>query len=224
MNLSNLMEMKASDVQRFLERNFPINNLAHSKRNYESIFGVNDATYVVAKTVDGKIVKCPAYSCWSSMISRCCNERTKERKPTYSEIYVCDEWRYFSSFLSWWKSNQVDGWQIDKDLTSDSGIYSPDTCVFVPGWLNKFTSSSKAKRGNLKIGVYLCKQTGKFRAKCGNPISGKVESIGRFSSEDEAHLSWMKRKKEIALDLKGAMDSIDNRIYQRVIKIIDGAN
>lgn len=59
-----------------------------------------------------------------------------------------------------------------------------------------------------------------FRSQCGNPQTRKHEHLGYFYSRSDAHAAWKKRKLEIALDMKQEMDSIDKRIYERVVEII----
>ncbi|HHQ4679035.1 TPA: hypothetical protein ACSP3E_002327, partial [Aeromonas veronii] len=75
-------------------------------------------------------------------------------------------------------------------------VYSPNNCIFIPGWLNKFITDSKGTRGKYPIGVYFDRESSKFRAKCNNPVTKKVESIGRFDSPDKAHAAWKRRKLE----------------------------
>ena len=119
--------------------------------------------------------------------------------------------------------NQVDGWQVDKDLLSDAGIYSPETCIFVPQWLNLLTTDSGASRGKWPIGVSYHDGASRFRAQCRNPITRKGEHLGLFTTPEEAHLAWLKRKLELAIELKPKMDEIDLRIYPRVIEIINNS-
>ena len=185
--------------------------------------GVNDATYCTQPAIDGKQVMCPAYKAWKNMFKRVYSAKFHASRPTYSDVKVCDEWLTFMSFRKWWLENQVDGWQIDKDILSDAACYSPDTCLFVPAWLNLFTTDCGSARGEWPIGVCLDKKSGKFRAKCCNPITKKQESLGYFCAPEEANLAWMARKLELALELKPSMDEIDLRIYPRVADIINNA-
>ena len=63
-------------------------------------------------------------------------------------------------------------------------------------------------------------RTGKFTSYINNPLSGKKETLGSFELEIEAHNKWMERKIEIAGEMKEIMDSIDERIYGRVVELI----
>lgn len=181
--------------------------------------GVNDADYVVESIINGRRVRCPAYMAWKRVLERCYSAKYHSRCPTYIGVEVCDEWLTFMTFRKWWVENQVDGWQMDKDLLSDDRIYSPDTCIFVPAWLNTFTVGSGAARGGLPIGVSFEKRVGKFQARCRHPF-GRQKHLGNFSTPDEAHAAWLARKLEIANELKHLMDDIDARIFPRVIEII----
>ena len=182
--------------------------------------GVNDATYCTQPAIDGKRVMCPAYRAWKNMFKRVYSAKFHASRPTYSDVKVCDGWRSFSNFRSWWLDHHVDGWHIDKDLLSDDGVYSPEACLFVPAWLNLFTTDSGAARGAYQIGVCFHKQSGRFEAKCSNPITKKREHLGLFDTPEAANLAWRTRKLELALELKPKMDSIDLRIYHRVVEII----
>ena len=184
-------------------------------------FGINDADYVTQPKINGKQVVCDAYKAWSGMLMRCYSKSYQLKKPKYAGVIVCEEWRRFMSFRAWWLTHSVDGWHLDKDLISDSRVYSPDTCVYVPSWLNNFTSSCEASRGEYPIGVALAKDVGKLRASVMNTITGVNEFLGYFSTPDSAHRAWKSRKLEIALELKQKMDDIDARIYPRVVEIIN---
>ena len=181
--------------------------------------GVNDADYVVWSIINGRRVRCPANSSWMRMLTRCYSAKFHHRSPTYIGVKVCDEWLSFMAFRKWWVENQVDGWHMDKDVLSDDRIYSPDTCIFVPAWLNTFTIDSWAARGEWPIGVCFDRRRRKFGSRCRHPF-GKREHLGYFSTPEEAHAAWLARKLEMAHELKNLMDDVDTRIFQRVIEII----
>jgi hypothetical protein len=183
-------------------------------------FGINDADYPVTRVIGGREVSCRAYKAWKNMIERSYSQKFHARCPTYVGVSVCEEWRSFMAFRSWWVENHVDGWQLDKDLLSDCGVYSPETCIYIPGWLNKFTIGRNSKRGEWPIGVSFDKRRKRYKAACRNPLSGKGESLGLFRNPIDAHQAWVSRKIEIADTIKSRMDSIDVRIHPRVIEII----
>jgi hypothetical protein len=215
--------MSGKEQTLWLEENTELSRRSESQRGLVRGLGVNDSHYCSHTIIDGVKVVCPAYHAWERMLERSYSDKYHAKRPTYSGVTVCDEWKNFCAFRAWWIKNQVDGWQIDKDLLSDSGAYSPEVCVFVPAWLNSFTTDCGASRGEWPIGVCYKKGVGRFRALCGNPISKKQDHLGYFNTPEKAHLAWLTRKLELALELKPKMDSIDPRIYPRVVEIIHNA-
>ena len=187
-------------------------------------FGVNDADYVVSSIVDGKRVKCLAYRAWQNMIKRCYSEKYQERWTTYIGVTVCDEWRSFMKFREWWLENHVDGWHLDKDLLTDNRQYSPDSCIYVPAWLNCFNLDSGASRGQCPIGVSYHIRDKSFVSLCCNPKTGRREHLGYFKTKEPARIAWMSRKIELAAQMKADMDAIDKRIYPRAVEIIKRAS
>ena len=63
---------------------------------------------------------------------------------------------------------------------------------------NLFVTAHDASRGDYPVGVNLHKPTGKYQARCRNPFTGKKEHLGLFSTPEEAHEAWRKRKHELA--------------------------
>lgn len=205
-----------------LENNAALSGRSESQRGLVQGVGINDATYRTMPTVEGGKVMCPAYSAWAAMLKRAYSNKYHEKNTTYKCVNVCDEWRSFMSFRGWWIENQVDGWQIDKDLISDSRCYSPEECTFVPRWLNVF-ANRRASSDNHKTGAHLRKDIGRFMSYCKNPFTGKLESLGHFDDALSAHNAWLSRKLEFSERLKPLMDEIDERIYPRIVDIINCA-
>lgn len=183
-------------------------------------FGINDADYAVSPRINGRQSMCAAYSAWKGMIARAYSKKFHARYPTYSGVAVCEEWRSFMRFKAWWIDNHVDGWHLDKDLLTHSRTYSPESCLYVPSWLNLFTIDCGAARGVWPVGVSRDNRTKRFQARCRNPSTGMEEYLGYFGTKEEAHGKWLERKLQIAFEFKVEMDAIDERIYCRVIDII----
>lgn len=220
MNIEKWKSMSSLGQTIWLEENAELSRRSESQRGLVRGVGINDATYCVATGIDGKKVVCPCYAAWSNMLERAYGAKYHAEYPTYSGVVVCDEWHSFMAFRKWWINHHVDCFALDKDILSDDGVYSPATCLFVPSWLNSFTTDCGSARGEWPIGVCLDKKSGKFRAKCCNPITKKQESLGYFCAPEEANLAWMARKLELASELKSSMDEINQRIYRRVVEII----
>ena len=188
--------------------------------------GINDADYVVEKRktircVDGKIKHkrvwiCPFYRTWNNMLKRCYSAKYQDRQPTYRGCSVSEEWKRFSNFRAWMEEQDWEGMQLDKDLLFEGNkVYSEDSCVFVTRLVNSFTTDSAASRGEWMIGVYWHKGTSKFRSLCCNPFTKKQEHLGLFTSEQEAHKEWTKRKLELAKEL--AAIQTDPRVAQALV-------
>lgn len=182
--------------------------------------GVNGKLAFDVGYYDGNDKSAQAYKSWYKMLMRCYCEKYLAKRPTYKGVTVCKEWLIFSNFKLWHDSNSVDGWQLDKDLLSDSHQYNEESCLFVPPWLNTFMVDCGSSRGDSPIGVCFVKSRGMYQAQCRDNISGSRGFIGRFKTKTEAHRAWVDRKTELAFMLKDNMDAIDKRIYYRVINKI----
>lgn len=172
--------------------------------------GINDADYTVKLyeyviNESGERVKkwfwrCPYYTRWQSMLSRCYSVKYHERHPSYIDCEVCEEWKTFSNFKEWMSSQKWEGKCLDKDLkVKFNKIYSPDTCLFVETEVNNFVLDKESARGQWPLGVYYHKPTKKFIARCSNSTSRKQEHLGYFDTPEEAHEAWKKRKRELCL-------------------------
>lgn len=207
----------------WMEHNLPANKASLAQRKLVCGVATNDAQYRVSIELHGKKMICPSYSDWVCMITRAYSASAIRRNSSYIHSSVCSDWLLFSRFRSWWMKNHVDGWQLDKDILSDSKTYSPDTCIFVPQWINVFASSMRKTARNSLIGAGYSKRDGVFAARCMNPLTGVNEYLGTFTNEHGAHESWRSRKMSIANELKSDFDKIDERIYPSIIKMIDEA-
>ena len=171
--------------------------------------GINDTDYNVYEyeNVDSKhkiVWQCPFYRTWMSMLARCYSEKFQSRQPTYKGCSVCEEWLTFSTFKKWMEQQDWENKQLDKDLLKEGNkIYSPEYCIFVDRKINTFVIDSGASRGEYLIGVclYMQKDGIKFQSHCSNPFTRKLEYLGLFTNELDAHLVWKKRKHELACQL-----------------------
>lgn len=216
--------MTGISLSNYLMKTHASTEYSHKRRKLIHGVGINDATYNVTAYLDGKRVLCPAYRSWSDMIARGYSKKLKTDHPTYIGVVVCDEWLSFMCFRSWWVSNHIDGWHLDKDLLKyNNKVYSPDTCVYVPQHINKLITDHRLARGEYKIGVSFCRKSKKYIARCWSQISGRREYLGFFATEEEAYEAWLKKKLDSVDFLKSDMDSINKSIYENVLKIIKRA-
>ena len=189
--------------------------------------GVNDLGYRVhvreelpkngGKKIRKSVFRCKYYTVWRDMLTRCYSKKYLESYPTYIGTSVCSEWLYATAFKKWMEKQDWHGKCLDKDIiVPGSKLYSPDTCAFVLNATNLFVTARDASRGEYPIGVHLYKHTGKYQALCQNIFTGKNEHLGYFSTPEEAHEVWRKRKHELA-QLVAATES-DPRVVEALKK------
>ena len=189
--------------------------------------GVNDLSYKVqineevtksgGKRILKSVFKCKYYAAWTRMLQRCYSKKYLDSNPTYIGTSVCSEWLSATAFKKWMEEQDWREKCLDKDIIAPgSKLYSPETCAFVLNATNLFVIARDACRGDYPIGVSLCKSTGKYIAKCGNIFTGKQEHLGLFSTPEEAHEAWRKRKHELA-QLVAATES-DPRVVEALKK------
>ena len=213
--------MNKVELSLFIEANYPATATSIAQRKPLLGIGANDAHYMTTPKANGARLLDPAYRAWVNMMSRAYDPKFHAVNQTYVGVTVCSEWHYFSAFRQWWLDNYRDDGQLDKDLlVVGNKEYGPDVCIYIPSMLNSFTTDCGASRGELPIGVSFCKQTGKYRSNCNNPITGKKRNLGRFNTPEEAHEAWLKCKLSLAEQLKTDMDAIDLRIYNNAVSII----
>ena len=189
--------------------------------------GVNDLPYRVqikewvtengGKRIRKLVFQCKYYEVWKDMLKRCYSEKFLESKPSYIGTSVCSEWLYASAFKKWMEQQDWHGKCLDKDIIAPgSKLYSPETCAFVLKATNSFVIASDAIRGEYPTGVSLSKGKGKYIARCKNPFTRKREHLGYFSTPQDAHEAWRKRKHELA-QLVAAKES-DPRVVEALKK------
>lgn len=184
---------------------------------------INDAEYTtrIAKRVGSKtfdVWVCPYFSRWKHVLNRCLSQKFKSKNPTYRDCEICSDWLLFSNFKKWMEKQDWQGKELDKDiLIQGNKTYCPEACVFIDSMVNTFINSQESSRGSSMIGTSLVKATGKFRARCRNPLTGESEYIGNFDKEEDASKAWRARKLEIAIQL--AATQSDHRVAKALISM-----
>lgn len=175
-------------------------------------FGINDADYKVCAGKSGK--PCPYYVRWSKMLNRCYNPYYLNKKRTYIDCYVCDEWLKFSNFKAWMEKQDWQGRHLDKDILIEGNkIYSPETCAFVLPATNNFILIT----GNTKdenVGACYDKRSRKWL--CEISINGKTKKLGGYNTEEEALAVYRKAKYERTLVV--CKNETDSRVKEALIK------
>lgn len=186
-------------------------------KNIKLVFdwGVNDVNYVTekrqcviqpcGKELQKLVWRCHYYADWKDMLRRAYDHKYHMTRPTYENCKICEEWRYFSNFIKWVDSQPNKDWRncsLDKDLLGNGKLYSPDTCVYLPSYLNSFISI-KSKKGTCLTGVHyigssLQTKLKPYRALCRDPFNLRKPHVGYYSTELEAHKAWQAKKHEYA--------------------------
>lgn len=184
-----------------------------------SVFGVGIKGLESTRDENSEVLD--SYKCWQSMLCRCYSAKFQEKYPTYKNCYVSDEWLYYPNFKKWYDTNyyEIDNKtsEIDKDvLVKGNKIYSADTCIFVPKFINTLFIKCQKSRGKLPIGVYYNKKDKKYRAQLSVFKDGKktIKYLGNFDTTDEAFRVYKQAKedyiKKIADEYK---DEIPTELY-----------
>ena len=163
------------------------------------------------------------YRKWSNMLMRCYEPYTINKRPTYIDCYVCDEWHSFQNFASWFEENMYEcnneRIELDKDiLIKGNKIYSPNTCLLVPQRINTLIIKCNKSRGEFPIGVSWHKTMNKFCAYC-TKESKKQIHLGYYDTVEDAFTAYKSFKenyiKEVADEYK---DIIPTKLYDALCK------
>ena len=186
---------------------------------FPSLFGIGFIGVGKFKPFDknGKHTKC--YTAWMQMLRRCYDSKYQETHQTYKGCTVCEEWHNFQVFAEWYYKHfyeiECQIMNLDKDiLYKGNKIYSADTCVFVPQFINKLFVKCDKARGNLPIGV----------SKNGNNFMANVTKdkepiyLGTYTTANEAFQAYKRAKeqyiKEVAENYKLL---IPHELYEAMI-------
>lgn len=183
-------------------------------------------------SINGKKTKC--YKTWQSMLERCYDPYYLNKRPTYIDCYVCDEWLCFQNFCKWFYKNyyEVEGeiMCLDKDiLYKGNKIYSPENCIFVPNRINILFVKSDKSRGDYPIGVCWHKNANKFMAYChilNKNNKTEARYLGLYKTSKEAFLVYKQFKenyiKQIADEYKDLIPKeLYNAMYRYEVEIDD---
>lgn len=187
--------------------------------------GINDANYPVHKCTElpregGKRkqlkVTCPYYSRWRDMLRRCYSPEYQEKRPTYKDCRVCEEWLTFTYFRAWMETQDWEDKHLDKDLLIPGNkIYSPETCIFIDAKLNYFALECNKSRGSWPIGVHYHKRVKKFSANCRSYFEDKALHLGYYEKPEEAHAAWLAFKLEQAKEIAKTLE--DPRLAKALV-------
>lgn len=150
--------------------------------------GINDMRGKV-ETGKGSI-----YQKWSSMIKRCYCEHYVKGKPTYLFVEVERGWLRLSNFYEWASQYKgVSQLTLDKDIYGTGYLYSPESCMFVPNYINGFFLGMDSPR------KFTWKDwLNKWEVSVSNPTEGlgrgQEAYIGVYSTKAEALETYKETK------------------------------
>lgn len=185
--------------------------------------GINDDTSIHTNKQESV-----AYRKWRTMLARCYSDSYKSKQGTYKDCKVCDEWLTFSNFKKWHDENYMANYELDKDiLTKGNKIYSPETCSYIPKFINTILLSCWKVRGELPIGVV--RHGDKFVAQMSTySQKGRYGYIGTFDTIDEAFDAYKQAKeahiKKVAqeyFDAGKITENVYNALMNYKIEITD---
>lgn len=166
------------------------------------------------------------YRAWYNMRERCTSRKLKEKYPTYIGVSASAEFKNFTLFHQWWYSQlgyDLPNVELDKDLLNKGNkVYSPETCLLIPKFVNMFLVKRDAARGDCMIGVdkkgaYKNGDT-RYRTRVSeyDPTTGKsvLKHLGYFHNELDAFHVYKSAKEAIA---KKYADYLSGKVDSRVI-------
>lgn len=185
--------------------------------NRKKVFGIGINDYELPVVKNGKTLE--SYTRWHNVLQRCFGDKWKEKKPTYKDCTICEEWLHFSNFKKWYDENGKEGYHVDKDiLVKGNKVYSPETCCCVPPRINAILINRTNDRGNYPIGV--CKKGEHFTGSV-SVGNGKLIYTGWYDTPQEAFLAYkaMKEKliKEVAQEYYNKGE-ITERVYDALMR------
>lgn len=203
---------------------------AHGNKKLIYGVGINDADYVVhgrdhlplGSKLETTYWRCPYYYAWLGILRRCFHRGKRDKYySSYEGVTISKEWLIFSNFRAWAEDKYFKGYQIDKDLlNTNSDLYSPRTCCYIPSWLNSAIRENAKGRGEYPLGVSLIENRralgykNQFMSSC-KDLSGKKKYLGYFALPEEAHYKWQEFKVGVITDyLQRYLDEdiVDERV------------
>lgn len=133
-----------------------------------------------------------AYKNWYRILSRCYDEKLRDKHPTYLGCTMSEYFLTYTNFKEWYVSQpywDADGYVLDKDLlVKGNKVYSPETCCFIPTAINSLLTTTGKNRGKLPIGVRLAKGGVRYQSDIGK--NGKNYYLGTYDTINEAFNSY----------------------------------
>lgn len=150
---------------------------------------------------------CPVVNLWRGIVQRCSSFKFKEKNPTYIECDLDQRWVRFSGFKAWYDMNFQEGLELDKDVLFEGNkVYGPDTCAFVPQFINSLILVAVKNKSPIMMGVSYLNKTRDMKQELQKPYYAKVsykdksKSLGTFGTKEEAHKAWQIGKANVIFE------------------------
>lgn len=152
------------------------------------------------------------YFIWKDMEKRCYDPKCPAYK-NYGQlgVTVSEEFKRYSYFHNWYINNCNNDFslEIDKDCLSDSiKIYSPSTCILIPGDINTFIST-------LGKGIYITK----YNTFCVR-LRRKLQKENKNFKTIEEAINYKKSKDLEYIQLLLAQYSLSDDIQEKLINYV----
>lgn len=147
--------------------------------------------------VDGRGKHTKSYSVWASFIGRCTgshnNKQVLTRSPTYDGVLLDPRWVKYSGYKKFHDAKYVEGYALDKDLrVFGNKTYGPDTCAFVPRYINNLLIDRRNHRGKYPLGVTYIKRQNSFAVQMSKYGNSKVTKY--FKDPETASRFYLRAK------------------------------
>lgn len=157
------------------------------------------------------------YYKWTSMIQRCYDDLCKSKNLAYAGCFVFPAWLFYSEFELWCLQRLHKGLDLDKDIICfGNKQYSPETCAFVPRYVNLICVTRSNLKGNYPLGVVRYDNGYDLKKPYQAQGSGGTKRyLGYFSTPEDAHRAWQLNKIEViqsVIDRYRLEESFDNRV------------
>lgn len=184
--------------------------------------GRNDADYNVYRLINGERYMCPFYSRWKGMLERCYGKRYGHSS-AYVDCKVDERWLSFMAFREWMQERPWKGNHLDKDLLRPGDkMYSPDTSVFIPAWLNNLLHDGHGSFRGLPTGVSIMRNKDRPYMVRIWTMEGRRAFLGSYATADDAHAAWKEAKSRVvleAVDRYRLTEQHDERVCDALIDI-----
>lgn len=165
------------------------------------------------------------------MNDRCYASYVVEEKPSY--LNCKNSFQNRDAFIEWchdspgfMEVHDNQRWGLDKDiLIQGNKTYSPETCCFVPEFVNNVFLIRNAKRGDYPCGVSKTRGSKTYKARCCT-FDGRLAYSG-FDTPLEAHMKWVEIKAKHTLDviqryrsLTGSREDVVKSLFLRYDQLI----